>query len=107
MANHRTERLAVWKFQLLYPDVRRKDAGYLANVISEYPAFSNADRRRLTNFDDVERCASALLRALIETPRGNNFLSMQFKAVLEYAPSPISGESVAEPDPIASRSWLY
>jgi len=106
MAKHRTERLAVWKFQLLYPDVRRKDAGYLANVLSEYAAFSRADRRRLTNFDDVERCASALLRALNETPHGDNFRAMQLKAALEDAPSPGSGESVAEPDPIANRAWL-
>ena len=87
--------------------MRRKDAGYIANVLSEYAAFSLAERSRLANFDDVERCASALLRALDETPGGDEFRALQSKAALEsHAPSPPSTATVAEPDPIADRAWL-
>lgn len=53
-----------WKQRLLYPNVRRKDAGYLANVLSEYASFPiDVRRARLPAFEEIERCHAALKRA--------------------------------------------
>ncbi|HEY5801544.1 MAG TPA: hypothetical protein VIT92_15080 [Burkholderiaceae bacterium] len=50
-------------YQKIYPDIRRKDAGYLATVLSDYAAFDLAYRKStLSSFDEVEACYWSLRR---------------------------------------------
>ena len=49
------DRLSGWRYRFFFPNVRRKDAGYIASVLAEYAAFSLAERAKLPNFQLVDR----------------------------------------------------
>ena len=108
MADSLAERFVRLKYGLLYPYIRRKDAGYIANVLSEYFAFSLADcRSKLPNFTEVERCASALLVALDESPDVDKVRLAELKqAIGATASEPNSSALLQGPDPMSAKIWL-
>lgn len=95
------------KHRLLYPYIRRKDAGYLANVLSEYASFPLELRRtRLAAFADIERCHAALLEA--HDDDGDAVRQAQPQQAIGSAPA--AGDErqqkPASADPIVPRIWL-
>ena len=95
------------KHRLLYPYIRRKDAGYLANVLSEYASFPLELRRtRLAAFADIERCHAALLAA--HDDDCDAVRQAQRQPAADSAPA--TGENPerepAAADPIVRRIWL-
>ena len=99
-----------WKYRLLYPYMRRKDAGYLANVLSEYASFPVEVRRaRLKDFADfteVERCHAALLAAHDDDLDGEAIRRAQLRQVLGDAPTGDDEQNLKHADPITRRIWL-
>lgn len=78
--------LGQFKLRWIYPYVRRKDAGYLANVLAEYAGFSPQVRAALPNADEVSRCHESLTKAIDRTSRASG--------------------AAADHDPMVSKIWL-
>ena len=97
------------KHRLLYPYIRRKDAGYLANVLSEYASFSLELRRtRLAAFADIERCHAALLAAHDDDADGDAVRQAQPLQTIGGMPAAVDEheQKPAAADPIVPRVWL-
>ena len=94
-----------WKYKIFYPHVRRKDAGYLASVLSEYAAFPIDRRRNIGNFSEVERCATALLIALDEGADADKIRIEQLRVAL-LPPASLPQSTEIQADPVASSVWL-
>lgn len=97
------------KHRLLYPYIRRKDAGYLANVLSEYASFPLELRRtRLAAFADIERCHAALLAAHDDDADGDAVRQAQPLQTIGGMPAAVDEheQKPAAADPIVPRVWL-
>lgn len=102
MAADRTSDWADWlsvrRFRWLYPYARRKDAGYLANVLSEYEMVPVARRRLVLGeqFDSVEACYVALRI-------GNDGDADAEQRLLQRLNQPSPGPA---PDPMPWKLWM-
>lgn len=99
------------KHRMLYPYIRRKDAGYLANVLSEYASFPlDLRRNRLAAFAEIERCHAALLAAHDDNDDEDRAAVRQAQRQAAGDGAPAAGDRAArEPvaaDPIVRRIWL-
>jgi hypothetical protein len=96
--------LTDWKYRLLYPYIRRKDAGYLATVLSEYAAVPEQTRRDGlgATFALVERCHHALLLGDDGDADASGRLAAQLDATLDDKPQ----AALHWADPMIDRLWM-
>jgi hypothetical protein len=105
--NTRLAQINKWWYRLFYPYIRRKDAGYIANVLSEYRAIPLIDRRNLPNFADVERCVTALFMALDESPEADKeHLQELHQTLSQQMNPPAAALPLDGADPITDQVWL-
>ena len=97
--------LREWKYKIFYPHVRRKDAGYIASVLSEYAAFPIDRRRKIGNFGEVERCSTALLIALDESTDVEKIRIEQLREALSSS-DPLPQPLEVKADPVSGSVWL-
>lgn len=103
-----TDQLGKWKHRLLFPYLRRKDAGYLANVLSEYATFSQEIKRTKLKdrFSEVERCYTALLIARDEDPKTEEIRLRQLRHAVKSGVEDVGESDPLTPDPVVSRIWV-
>jgi hypothetical protein len=100
-------RLRRWWYRLLYPNYRRKDAGYIANVLAEYKAVPLPVRMSLPNFAEIEGCVTALQLAIDADADADVRRLEELRQILSTTtPGAGAREPAVGADPMNERVWL-